>query len=88
MKYDSDYYLTDYDYANVKEIVLQLDGNVGYGFGGCVVLGNWAAQLGYDASSLSADNTITLQVNNPQDKIRVYNYWGNMNLVSVTLVMK
>jgi hypothetical protein len=86
--YDSSYSLADYDYGSVKEIVLQLDGNVGYGFGGCVMLGNWAAQHSYSASDLSADNTITIQVTNPQDTIKIFNYWGTMNLVSVTLVME
>ena len=86
--YNSSYSLKDYDYKSIEKIVLKLDGNVGYGFGGNVVLGNWTVQLGYGASNLTADNTIVLDVTNPQDMLTVYNYWGSMSLESVTLIMK
>ena len=52
------------------------------------MLGNWAAQHSYSASDLSADNTITISVTNPQSAIKIFNYWGNMNLESVTLVLE
>ena len=86
--YNSSYSLKDYDYKSIEKIVLKLDGNVGYGFGGKVVIGNWTVQLDYGASNLTDDNTIEFDVTNPQDMLTIYNYWGNMALESVTLIMK
>ena len=86
--YNSSYSLKDYDYKSIDKIVLKLDGNVGYGFGGKIVFGNWTLQLDYSASNLTKDNTIVFDVTNPQDMLTIYNYWGNMSLESVTLIMK
>ena len=85
VKYDTSYSLNDYNYKNIKRIVLQLDGNVGYGFGGCLVMGDWNSQNSFDASSLTASKTIVIDITNPQSKMRIYNYWGTMNLKSVIL---
>jgi len=85
VKYGAEYYLTDYDYQNITKITLQLSGDVGHGFGGCVVLGSWASQNSYDRVNLTADNTIEITVTNPQNKMTIFNYWGSMALESVTL---
>ncbi|MCM1358634.1 MAG: hypothetical protein NC205_08550, partial [Prevotella sp.] len=86
--YNSSYSLKDYDYKSIKEIILKLDGNVGYGFGGNIVFGNWISQFSYNASDLTDEYTIKFDVTNPQDMLTIYNYWGNMSLESVTLIMK
>lgn len=84
--YGNSYSLAAYQPSAIKEIVLQLKGDVGYGFGGKLVLGAWAAQLDYGAADLNDDNTISFQIKNPQDTIQIFNYWGNMELESVTLI--
>ncbi|MDY2509935.1 MAG: GDSL-type esterase/lipase family protein [Ruminococcus callidus] len=84
--YGNSYSLAAYQPSAIKEIVLQLKGDVGYGFGGKLVLGAWAVQLDYGAADLNDDNTISFQITNPQDTIQIFNYWGNMELESVTLI--
>ncbi|MDE7225983.1 MAG: glycoside hydrolase family 9 protein, partial [Ruminococcus sp.] len=86
VKYGESYSLTNYNYKSISKIVLKLDGEIGYGFGGNVVLGDWTVQNSYDRVNLTSGNTIEIDVNNPQSKMTIFNYWGNMNLESVTLV--
>ena len=86
VQYDKTYSLEDYHPSDIKEIVLQLDGEVGYGFGGKLVLGGWAVQMDYGVADMKDDKTITFKITNPQDVMTVYGYWGNMKLKSVTLV--
>lgn len=86
VQYEKTYSLEDYHPSDIKEIVLQLDGEVGYGFGGELVLGNWAVKMGYNAADIKNDKTITFKITDPQNVMMVRNYWGNMKLKSVTLV--
>ena len=86
VQYEKTYSLADYHPSDIKEIVLQLDGEVGYGFGGKLVLGGWAVQMDYGVADMKDDKTITFKITNPQDVRTVYGYWGNMKLKSVTLV--
>ena len=86
VQYEKTYSLEDYHPSDIKEIVLQLDGEVGYGFGGELVLGNWAVKMGYNAADIKDDKTITFKITDPQNVMMVRNYWGNMKLKSVTLV--
>ena len=86
VQYEKTYSLANYHPSDIKEIVLQLDGKVGYGFGGKLVLGSWAVQMDYGVADMKDDKTITFKITNPQDVMTVYGYWGNMKLKSVTLV--
>ena len=86
VQYEKTYSLADYHPSDIKEIVLQLDGEVGYGFGGKLVLGGWAVQMDYGVADMKDDKTITFKITNPQNVMTVYGYWGNMKLKSVTLV--
>ena len=86
VQYDKTYSLEDYHPSDIKEIVLQLDGEVGYGFGGKLALGGWAVQMDYGVADMKDDKTITFKITDPQDVMTVYGYWGNMKLKSVTLV--
>ena len=86
VQYEKTYSLADYHPSDIKEIVLQLDGEVGYGFGGKLVLGGWAVQMDYGVADMKDDKTITFKITDPQDVMTVYGYWGNMKLKSVTLV--
>ncbi|MCI7258688.1 MAG: SGNH/GDSL hydrolase family protein [Ruminococcus sp.] len=86
VQYGKTYSLADYHPSDIKEIVLQLDGEVGYGFGGKLVLGGWAVQMDYGVADMKDDKTITFKITNPQDTMTVFGYWGNMKLKSVTLV--
>ena len=86
VQYGKTYSLEDYHPSDIKEIVLQLDGEVGYGFGGKLVLGGWAVQMDYGVADMKDDKTITFKITNPQDTMTVFGYWGNMKLKSVTLV--
>ncbi len=84
--YGNSYSLAAYQPSAIKEIVLQLKGDVGYGFGGKLVLGGWTVQCDYSAADLKDDNTISFKITNPQDTLQIFNYWGNMELESVTLI--
>ena len=86
VQYEKTYSLADYHPSDIKEIVLQLDGDTGYGFGGKLVLGSWAVQMDYGVADMKDDKTITFKITNPQDTMTVFGYWGNMKLKSVTLV--
>jgi len=81
-----EYSLAKYNPSAIKEIVIQLEGEVGCGFGGKLVLGNWTVQKDFGMAEMKADKTITFKIDNPQDKMTIYNYWGNMKFKSVTLV--
>lgn len=79
------YSLADYDYESINKIVLQFDENVGYGFGGALVLGNWTVQNSYGQTDLNSDGTIVFEVTNPQDCFTLFRYWGEIGLESMTL---
>ena len=80
VQYEKTYSLANYHPSDIK------DGEVGYGFGGELVLGNWAVKMGYNAADIKNDKTITFKITDPQNVMMVRNYWGNMKLKSVTLV--
>ncbi|MDE6670583.1 MAG: hypothetical protein K2K16_00150, partial [Ruminococcus sp.] len=88
VNYNTPYSLKNYDYKSIGKIILNLKGDIGWGFGGNVVFGNWISQYGYNAPDLTSNYTIEFNVTNPQDMFTIYNYWGNMYLESVTLIMK
>ena len=67
VQYEKTYSLADYHPSDIKEIVLQLDGEVGYGFGGKLVLGGWAVQMDYGVADMKDDKTITFKITDPQD---------------------
>lgn len=80
------YSLADYDYKSVKKIIVQFDGNVSWGCGGAVVLGNWTVQNSYSHDNLTDKCTLEIDITNPQDKLTIFRYWGEIGLDSVTLV--
>jgi lysophospholipase L1-like esterase len=82
------YSLSDYDYSNITKVVVQFDDNIGYGFCGAFIQGNWTVNTNYSSADLASDNTITFEVKNPQDKFALFRYWGNVNVESVTLYFK
>ncbi|MDE6848497.1 MAG: SGNH/GDSL hydrolase family protein [Ruminococcus sp.] len=82
------YSLAKYDYKSIDKIVVKFDDEIGYGFGGAMVLGNWIVNTSYGHSEISSDNTITFDVTNPQDKFILFRYWGTIGLESVTLCFK
>ncbi len=86
IKSGKEYSIAKYNPSSIKEIVIQLDGEVGYGFGGKFVLGNWTVQKDFGQADIDDNKTISFKIDNPQDKITIYNYWGNMTVKSVTLV--
>lgn len=81
-----EYSLKDYNYADIKKIVVKFDENVGYGFNGSLVLGNWSVSNSYTSSDMKSDNTIEFEVTNAYDKMTVFRYWGSVGIESVTLV--
>ena len=79
------YSLTNYDYTSITKIVIKWNGDVGYGFGGALILGNWTVQNSYGHNDMTEDGTIEFEVTNPQDKLTLFRYWGSVELESVTL---
>lgn len=88
VKFGESYSLEKYDYKSIDKIVVKFDDEIGYGFGGAMVLGNWIVNTSYGQSDISSDNTITFNVTNPQDKFTLFRYWGTIGLESVTLCFK
>ena len=82
------YSLADYDYASIEKIEITLGGDIGYGFGGSLVLGNWTVQTSYGHADMRQDGTIAFEVTNPQDRFTLFQYWGSMYLKSMTLYFK
>ena len=80
-----EYSLKDYDYKSISKIVIKWNGDVGYGFGGSLVLGSWTVQNSYGHNDMAKDGTIEFAVDNPQDKFTLFRYWGSVELESVTL---
>ena len=78
--FGASYDLSDYDYQSITKIELKFKGNIGYGFGGALVLGNWTVQNSYGHTDMDADNTITFKVTNPQDRFTLFRYWGEIEL--------
>ena len=82
--YGTAFDLTSYNYQNIRSITLQFQGSIPNS-GGCLVLGNcWNEQHPIAYSDLQ-NGTITLQIQNPQDVMTIYNYYGLGSLQAVTL---
>lgn len=76
--------LTSYNYQNIRSITLQFQGSIPNS-DGCLVLGNcWNEQHPIAYSDLQ-NGTITFQIQNPQDVMTIYNYYGLGSLQAVTL---
>ena len=86
VKYGESYSLADYDYNSISKIIVQFDGNKGWGFNGTFVLGNWTVQNPYTQDDVTDKCTLEFDITNPQDKFTLFRYWGEIGLVSVTLV--
>ena len=82
--YGTAFDLTSYNYQNIRSITLQFQGSIPNS-GGCFVLGNcWNEQHPIAYSDLQ-NGTITFQIQNPQDVMTIYNYYGLGSLQAVTL---
>lgn len=84
VSYRTAFDLTSYNYQNIRFITLQFQGSIPNS-GGCLVLGNcWNEQHPIAYSDLQ-NGTITFQIQNPQDVMTIYNYYGLGSLQAVTL---
>lgn len=76
--------LTPYNDQKIRSITLQFQDSIPNS-GGCLVLGNcWNEQHPIAYSDLQ-NGTITFQIQNPQDVMTIYNYYGLGCLQAVTL---
>lgn len=84
VSYRTAFDLTSYNYQNICSITLQFQGSIPNS-GGCLVLENcWNEQHPIVYSDLQ-NGTITFQIQNPQDVMTIYNYYGLGSLQAVTL---
>lgn len=82
--YGTAFDLTPYNDQKIRSITLQFKDSIPNS-GGCLVLGNcWNEQHPIAYSDLQ-NGTITFQIQNPQDVMTIYNYYGLGSLQSVTL---
>lgn len=82
--YETAFDLTPYNDQNIRSITLQFQDSIPNS-GGCLVLGNcWNEQHPIAYSDLQ-NGTITFQIQNPQDVMTIYNYYGLGSLQAVTL---
>ena len=83
VSYRTAFDLTSYNYQNIRSITLQFQGSIPNS-GDCLVLGNcWNEQHPIAYSDLQ-NGTITFQIQNPQDVMTIYNYYGLGSLQAVT----
>lgn len=81
--YETAFDLTPYNDQKIRSITLQFQGSIPNS-GGCLVLGNcWNEQHPIAYSDLQ-NGTITFQIQNPQDVMTIYNYYGLGSLQAVT----
>lgn len=84
VSYRTAFDLTPYNAQKIRSITLQFQGSIPNS-GGCLVLGNcWNEQHPIAYSDLQ-NGTITFQIQNPQDVMTIYNYYGLGSLQAVTL---
>lgn len=84
VSYRTAFDLTPYNNQKIRSITLQFKDSIPNS-GGCLVLGNcWNEQHPIAYSDLQ-NGTITFQIQNPQDVMTIYNYYGLGSLQSVTL---
>lgn len=84
VSYRTAFDLTPYNDQKIRSITLQFKDSIPNS-GGCLVLGNcWNEQHPIAYSDLQ-NGTITFQIQNPQDVMTIYNYYGLGSLQSVTL---
>ena len=84
VSYRTAFDLTPYNDQKIRSITLQFQGSIPNS-GGCLVLGNcWNEQHPIAYSDLQ-NGTITFQIQNPQDVMTIYNYYGLGCLQAVTL---
>ena len=82
--YETAFDLTPYNDQKIRSITLQFKDSIPNS-GGCLVLGNcWNEQHPIAYSDLQ-NGTITFQIQNPQDVMTIYNYYGLGSLQAVTL---
>lgn len=82
--YGTAFDLTPYNNQKIRSITLQFQDSIPNS-GGCLVLGNcWNEQHPIAYSDLQ-NGTITFQIQNPQDVMTIYNYYGLGSLQAVTL---
>lgn len=83
VSYGTAFDLTPYNNQKIRSITLQFQGSIPNS-GGCLVLGNcWNEQHPIAYSDLQ-NGTITFQIQNPQDVMTIYNYYGLGSLQAVT----
>lgn len=83
VSYRTAFDLTSYNYQNIRSITLQFQDSIPNS-GGCLVLENcWNEQHPIAYSDLQ-NGTITFQIQNPQDVMTIYNYYGLGSLQAVT----
>ena len=83
VSYRTAFDLTPYNNQKIRSITLQFQGSIPNS-GGCLVLGNcWNEQHPIAYSDLQ-NGTITFQIQNPQDVMTIYNYYGLGSLQAVT----
>lgn len=81
--YGTAFDLTPYNDQKIRSITLQFQGSIPNS-GDCLVLGNcWNEQHPIAYSDLQ-NGTITFQIQNPQDVMTIYNYYGLGSLQAVT----
>lgn len=84
VSYRTAFDLTPYNDQKIRSITLQFKDSIPNS-GGCLVLGNcWNEQHPIAYSDLQ-NGTITFQIQNPQDVMTIYNYYGLGSLQAVTL---
>lgn len=84
VSYRTAFDLTSYNYQNIRSITLQFQDSIPNS-GGCLVLGNCWNEPHPIAYSDLQNGTITFQIQNPQDVMTIYNYYGLGSLQAVTL---
>ncbi|MDE5946669.1 MAG: CotH kinase family protein [Oscillospiraceae bacterium] len=84
VKFGTAYSLADYDYKNIKSIELNFKNTIAYA-SGCLVLGQCWNESHSVLQAEMKDGSVVFEINNPQDVMYLYNYWGLGDLVSVTL---
>ena len=82
--YETAFDLTPYNYQKIRSITLQFQDSIPNS-GGCLVLGNCWNEPHPIAYSDLQNGTITFQIQNPQDVMTIYNYYGLGSLQAVTL---
>lgn len=84
LEYGKSYDISQYDYSNIKRVVIKVNSEARNGCGGDIYFGNYQETFQFNNSHITSENIIEYNVSSPQSTFTIRYFWGNMTIESIT----